>query len=234
MRYEALLFDIDGTLLDFSKAEAENIFDTLRASGIDPTSEMASAYSDINDSLWKLLEKGEIDRETLKYRRFELLFERYGITADAKKTSATYIALLEEKAYLYDGAIELCKYLSDRADAYIVTNGTLSVQESRLKKSGLLPYFKDVFISEKIGYAKPDPRFFEYAAERIPNFPKEKAVIIGDSLSSDIAGGIAYGIDTVWYSPDNKPVPAELADKITFVARSYAEIKDFLCDGGKK
>ena len=69
MRYEALLFDIDGTLLDFSKAEAENIFDTLRASGIDPTSEMASAYSDINDSLWKLLEKGEIDRETLKYRR---------------------------------------------------------------------------------------------------------------------------------------------------------------------
>ena len=117
---------------------------------------------------------------------------------------------------------------------YVVTNGTRSVQDSRLKKCGLLPYFDGVFISEKIGFSKPDTRFFEIATASIQSFDKKKTVIIGDSLSSDIAGGIAYGIDTVWFNPEGKPAPADMAGKITFTAKNYDEIYSFICNGGNK
>ena len=234
MRYDILLFDIDGTLLDFGLAEKEALRDALSEVGVVADDLIFEDYSKINDSMWKLLEKGELDRETLKVRRFRVLFDKYGIKADPEKMSVAYISALEKKAYLYDGAEELCRELHKKARIYVVTNGTRSVQDSRLKKCGLLPHLDGVFISEKIGFSKPDTRFFDIATASIQDFSKERAVIIGDSLSSDIAGGIAYGIDTVWFNPDGKTAPAAMAEKITFTAKNYGEIYDFLCNGGKE
>ena len=234
MRYDTLLFDIDGTLLDFLRSEKEALKDALSELGIAADDGMLKAYSKINDSLWKLLERGELDRETLKYRRFEMFAAEYGLKIDSKKLADLYVTALSKKGYVFDGAIELCQKAKKIAKTYIVTNGTLWIQESRLERSGLLPYFDGVFISEKLGCAKPDPMFFEKAAAEIGNFSKSKAVIIGDSLSSDIAGGIAYGIDTVWYNPTEKSVPEEFAGKITLVARNYGEIYDFILGGGNE
>lgn len=234
MNYKNLLMDIDGTLLDFHRSEREALKDALAALGVEADDRMLKGYSQINDSLWKLLERGEIDRQALKYRRFEMFIEKYGVKADSKKLAELYVNALSEKGYVFDGAIELCKALNERAKTYIVTNGTLWIQEKRLQVSGLLPYFDGVFISEKLGSAKPSPVFFEKVAAEINDFSKESTVIVGDSLTSDIAGGIAFGIDTVWYNPDGKPTPKELEGKITCVAKSYGEIFSFICEGDNR
>ena len=230
--YQTVLFDIDGTLLDFLRSERDAISDALYQMDIAVSDAMLDDYSRINDSMWKLLEQGKIERETLKYRRFEILFSEYGIDADAKRLSEIYMSTLSQKAHLFEGARELCRDVSTVAKTYIVTNGTKSIQECRLKKCGILPYFDGIFISEELNYAKPDARFFEAVASLIPDFSKERTVIIGDSLSSDIAGGLNFGIDTVWYNPQNKDVPAEFADKITFIARNYDDIRRMICGGG--
>lgn len=233
MKYEIVLFDADGTLLDFLRSEKEAVSEALKQMGVTPTEEMLTAYSAINDELWKQLERGDIQRSVLLYHRFELLFNRYGLTADAREMAATYMRCLSEKGYVIDGAEELCKDLFGKCRLYIVTNGTEIIQKGRFARSGLQPYFEEFFISEVIGFNKPDGRFFEHVASKIPDFSKEKAVIVGDSLSSDIRGGIGFGIDTCWYNPEGKPVPEEMSGLITYVAGSFDEILSFLEEGAR-
>ena len=231
MRYDTVLFDADGTLLDFLRSEAEALADALREIGTEPKREMIQTYSKINDGLWKQLERGEIERAVLAYRRFELLFERYGISFDAKRMAELYMTRLSTKGYCIKGAATLCRSLKERARLYIVTNGTEWIQRGRWAVSGLEEYFSEVFISEQIGYQKPDPRFFEAVAGEIPDFDREKTLIVGDSLTSDMQGGINFGLDTCWYNPDGKTASAELAGQLTYVVRSLEEIETIVTEG---
>ena len=204
LKYETILFDADGTLLDFARSEREAVTDALRELGVTVSDAMVDAYSEINDSLWKRLERGEIVKSVLFYHRFELLFERFHIVGDAHDMAKRYMEKLAHKGYLMDGAEELCRRLSQSARLYIVTNGTEFIQRGRLADSGLLPYVQDVFISDVIGYQKPRAEYFTYVAEYISSFDPARTLIVGDSLTSDMAGGIAFGIDTCWYNPAGK------------------------------
>ncbi len=229
--YGIILFDADGTLLDFHRSEREAVFEAFSEMGLSASGEMLDEYSRINDSLWKLLEKGGIEKNVLVYRRFEIFYEKYGISADARLTAEVYMDRLSEKGYLLDGAEALCRKLYGRAKMYIATNGVRSIQESRLTRSGLLKYFDGVFISECAGCEKPRREFFEYAARHIPDFDKIQAVIVGDSLSSDIRGGINYGIDTCWYTPTGAEAPKDIAPLITHTVRDFDGMYKILTKG---
>ena len=202
MRYDIVLFDVDGTLLDFHRSEREAVKEALAMSGIDADCEMIKKYSDINDGLWKMLERKEIERSVLLYRRFELFCEYYGYSADAKKIAVDYMNTLSTKAYFIAGAEELLKSLFGKVKMYVVTNGVEFIQRSRYARTGMDKYFDGLFISEAIGFNKPDARYFEYVAENIEGFDPSRTVIVGDSLTSDIKGGINAGIDTCWYNPE--------------------------------
>lgn len=222
MRYDFILFDADGTLFDFHKGEFEAVRETMEIMGITPSDELVLEYSAINDSLWKMLERKEITRPELLVRRFEIFCERFGFVVDIQKMARTYESHLSHKGYLFDGAEELCAKLAKTCSLYIVTNGVESIQKGRFSRLSLDRYFKQIFISGEIGCDKPDVRYFETVAERIPDFNKERAIIIGDSLTSDIKGGINYGIDTCWYAPNGNDAPKDM--DITYVARNYDDI----------
>lgn len=197
-----ILFDLDDTLLNFHLAEKIALTKTLMHLGIEPKDETLSRYSALNLSQWKLLEQQKITRDEVKIRRYQLLFDELGIDCSAEHAAEYYEDLLGVGHYFVDGAEELLKELSKDYHLYIVSNGTAKVQESRIKSSGIAAYLNDIFISQKIGFDKPNVKFFDYCFSRIPSFEKHETLIIGDSLSSDIAGGRNSGITTVWFNPD--------------------------------
>ena len=201
VKYKILLFDADETLLDFPASEKEALKKVLEHFGIRYSEEFRATFSAINLALWKQLEKGLVTRDIIRIRRFEQFVQTTGITADPKEMSALYVKFLGESCFVLPGAAELCEKLKEKYELYIVTNGIGTVQQSRLKKSGLLPYFKDVFISEEIGSQKPDKRFFDFIFAKIAEKDKSKFIIIGDSMTSDILGGINAGIDTCFFNP---------------------------------
>lgn len=226
MKYTTLLFDADGTLFDFHRSEAEAIREIMSLAGITPTDALVAAYSEINLSMWKLLERGEIQKSELFYRRFEVFCETFGFSADAKKMAHDYSAVLSQKSYLFDGAEALCQKLSQKAELYIVTNGLAAVQNGRYARCPLRPYIQKMFISDEIGYEKPDVRYFEAVTAQIPNFDRARTLIIGDSLSSDMRGGIAFGIDTCWYNPSGQPLPSDMP--ITHVVSNFDLMYDWI------
>lgn len=197
-----LLLDVDNTLLDFQMCQDHALRKAFEKYQITLTDEIYECYNEINHGLWKQLERGEIDRDTVLYSRFVRLFEKLGIDADGIAFEDDYQALLGEGAFLIEGAMQLIHYLYDHYDLYIVTNGVAATQYKRLKDSGIDEFMKDIFISESIGYQKPDIRFFDYCFEKIQGFEKDKTMIIGDTLTSDILGGNNAGITTCWYNPD--------------------------------
>ena len=196
-----VLFDVDDTLLDFGKAEAAAIRKTFERIGIPVTDELIRRYSEINAQQWSRFEKGEITREKLLTERFDILFSELGINVPSEMAQASYEYLLGIGHYFVDGAEELLEALKDKYELYIVSNGNASVQDRRLKSAGIIPYFKDIFISERVGFNKPSAEFFDACFEHIPGFEKDKAVIVGDRLSSDILGGINAGVKTCWFNP---------------------------------
>ena len=205
-----VLLDLDDTLLDFHRAEAEAIRHTLAKIGIDPTDDVVGLYSRINRSCWAKLELGEYTREEVLHKRFEMLFETLGTTGDPHETQKLYEYRLSLGAYYLDGAKELLDTLLDKYRLYLATNGIAAVQAGRVASAGIGKYFKERFVSEEIGYNKPSVEYFEACFKRIDDFKKEEAVIVGDSLTSDIKGGIAVGIKTVWYNPCGKAASTDL------------------------
>ena len=199
-----VLFDLDDTLFDFHRAEAEAIRHTLAEIGIDPTDETVALYSRINRSCWAKLETGEYTREEVLHRRFDMLFEALGVTGDAHETQKIYEYRLSLGAYYLDGAEELLDAVFGKYRLYLATNGIVNVQSRRIKDSGIGKYFDGIFVSERIGYNKPDKRFFDCAFSEIPDFKHSETVIIGDTLTSDILGGINAGIRTVYFNPHGR------------------------------
>ncbi len=196
-----VLFDLDDTLFDFHKAEKIALTKTLVHFGIDPTEETLALYSTINASHWKRLELGEISREEVKVGRYRELFKTIGVECDPVKATAYYESMLAIGHYFMPGAPELLEELYRKYRLYIVSNGTAKVQEGRIGSSGIAKYMDGIFISQILGANKPDKQFFDICFAEIPDFSLSETVIIGDSLSSDIKGGINAGITTVWFNP---------------------------------
>ena len=223
---EFLFLDLDDTILDFHMQESVAIRKTLSGAGIEPTDENCNLYSKINLRHWKMLELGEITREKLIWHRFAELFETLGVTADPKATAERYMDHLSEGHYFLPGAEEAVKALAKKYKLYLASNGAGRVQESRIASAKLAPLFKDIFISEEMGANKPDKAYFDACFARINGFDPAKAMIVGDSLSSDIRGGKNAGIYTCWVNPKGKTAPPE--SKPDFEIKSITELEEIL------
>ncbi len=207
---EYLFLDLDDTILDFKKAEAVAIHKTLLNAGITPTDENKALYSRINKAHWEMLERGEITREQVKVLRFVQLFEVLGVEGDPEVTSEFYLRLLGMGHWFLPGAQEALKALSKKYRLFLASNGNASVQKSRLTSANLYRFFERTFVSEEIGYNKPSKEFFQAAFAQIPGFDPAKAMMVGDSLSSDILGGNNAGIKTCWVNPSHAPGRADI------------------------
>ncbi len=200
----SVIFDLDDTLLDFHAAEHAALRLSLPQCGVQPTTALLDRYSVLNEQQWKLLEQGKLTRDEVKVRRFALLFAEYGIDAAAEEATARYERCLCDQHPLMAGALPLLEELKTRYALYVATNGSAAVQKKRIGDAGLTSFFEDVFISESVGADKPSAAFFAHCVARIPSFDPACTVMIGDSLSSDIAGGKNAGIRTVWFNPHHK------------------------------
>ncbi len=213
MNYKWLLFDLDGTLFDYDKAESialEKAFNEFNHE-FDPI--YNDAYLEINKLLWTDFEQGIITTRKLRVKRFEILFSKLGIKYDPELFSGCYLSYLSKETHLIEGAEIVLNSLFKKTGLALITNGIKEVQRSRLKKSTINKFFSDIIISEEIGAAKPDKLIFNAAFE-IMNHPLKKDVlIIGDSLSSDVKGGNDFGIDTCWFNPNHKPHESDISAK---------------------
>ncbi len=198
MKYTTLLFDLDDTLMDFGKAEENAIEKLMQKYSIPVTQENIQLYSQINKAKWVALEKGEITRKELFSTRFFDFFSTVGVEADGIKANEEYLSFLSEGRFVIDGAEDICRELKKTYGMYIITNGAKKAQQGRLKNLSLTECFDGVFISEEIGYNKPAKEYFDYVFEHICEKDKSKCLVIGDSLNSDIAGAVNYGVDCCW------------------------------------
>lgn len=213
--FEILLLDLDDTILDFRMAERVALCKTLRTFSLELTEEVCARYSVINQRYWEMLERKELTREEVLVGRFRELFEEYGIEADPLQVGLSYGENLREGHYFLPGAQETLEVLRNKYRLFLVSNGTAVVQYSRLRSAKLEPFFEKIFISQEIGANKPAKEFFDFCFSQIPDFTKEKAIIVGDSLTSDILGGKNAGIATCWVNPAHKSAPAELLPDYT-------------------
>ena len=207
---EFLFLDLDDTILDFHKAEKIAISKTFREFGIEPTDEVLMRYSQINKHCWHQLELGLWDRETVLVRRFELLFAEYGIVQAGTPVARAYEKNLGIGHWFLPGAEESVDALSKKYRLFLASNGTASVQAGRMTSANLYRFFEKVFVSEEIGADKPSMAYFNGCFAQIPDFDPRKAMIVGDSLTSDIKGGKNAGIATCWVNPQHKTAPEEL------------------------
>ncbi len=224
-KYKFLLLDADMTILDFKKCEKHALKEVLARREIRNDDETVEIYSRINDSCWKRLERGEIRKDFLKHERFRLFFEAIGADDDPYETAEQYAKGLETEFFVLPGAIETLNILRKEYELYIVTNGIASCQHARLAGSGVKELVKDIFISGEIGYEKPSREFFEAACARIPGFDASKALVVGDSLTSDIRGARNFGLDSCWLS-FGKAKP--LDETVTYVINDITGLPELL------
>ena len=210
-----ILLDLDDTILDFHASEAVAIVNTFETLGVPCDKTWLDRYIQINLEQWRLLETGAFTRDEILVRRFRLLYDEMGINVDPKKTQELYAHNLGMTHFFVDGAQEMLTNLSAKYDLYLVTNGIAAVQDPRLQASGILPYFKDVFISERVGYMKPQEEYFDAVFSKIGEHRRQESVIIGDSLTSDVLGGINAGIPTIWFNLRGNPPRQDITPTVT-------------------
>ena len=226
-KYDIFLFDADDTLYDFSKAEANALRIVFNNYGFYYTEEVLNKYIEINVQMWDSLAEGKITKEELQSLRFTRLFDHISVSCDAKDFNEKFLYELGKGAFLIDGALELCEYIiSQNKKIYIVTNGILATQTSRIKHSSIKEYISDFFVSENVGFQKPHPSYFDYVFSHIPQVEKDKILIIGDSLKSDIKGGNNAGIDSCWFNAEQMENNTGIVP--TYEVRGLLEVKKFV------
>jgi len=203
-KYTWLLFDADDTLFDYGQAEAGALRLTFEQLGVRFDPAYLPVYQRINRQIWQDFEQGKISAEALRTKRFELLFGAIGVSMDAERFSAAYLPNLATQSELTEGALEVVRALHSKYQLAIITNGLRDVQRPRLAQSAIRDYVADIVISEEVGAVKPERAIFDAAFQRMGQPGKDEVLLIGDSLTSDIAGGINYGLDTCWFNPEGK------------------------------
>ena len=227
LKYKYLLFDLDHTLLDFDVAEDIALTQLLEEEGVEDIQAYKDYYVPMNKALWKDLEQKKITKKELVNTRFAKLFAHFGIEKDGAYLAERYQFFLSKQGQTFPCVEDLLKNLiSQGYELYAATNGITFIQTGRLEQSGIAPYFKEIFISEQLHTQKPDAEFYEKIGACIPNFDKNHALMIGDSLSADIQGGQNAGIDTVWYNPQHLENTTQLHP--THEVHSYKDLLNCL------
>ena len=221
-----VFFDLDDTIFDYATSEIAALSTALKKAGIEPTDEVLKSYHGINIPLWQAYERKEASCEFIVVERFRQLFEKCGINSDPQKMEDIYETELGQNAHLVEGAREMLEELKKTCRIYAASNGLVKIQENRLKISDTAKYFDDVFTSERNGACKPNKEFFDYCFERIPDVKKEETVIVGDSMTSDIKGGINAGIRTIWFNRFKMPKMSGVVPDYEF--KTLDEIKEFI------
>lgn len=210
MKFKTLLFDVDDTLLDFQLTEKKALQALFQEEQLVLTDEIETMYKKINSQLWRDFELGKIAKETVTDTRFSSLFAQLNRQVDGKKMGEQYRYHLSQGHDLLGNSKEIIARLKPDYDLYIVTNGVAKTQYQRLNDSELTTFFDGIFVSEEVGYQKPMKEYFDYVFEQIPNFEREKAMIIGDSLVSDIQGGNWAKIQTLWLNPSKQQASSDI------------------------
>ena len=225
-RYDLVLFDADGTLLDFSRAQEHALMGMLKDLSLPVGEDTLSVYHQINLGYWHKLERGEITRPELVVARFAELLAHLGADGNPSVMEDGFQHYFREADFLIDGAAELCAALAPHCTLAIATNGDFRAQKRRVEKSPLKPYISYLIVSDEAGAAKPSPVFFDFALERCGFSDLSRVLMVGDSLSADMRGGSGYGIDTCWYNPEALPLPQDFA--VTYTVRELAPIADIV------
>ncbi|MBN2461238.1 MAG: YjjG family noncanonical pyrimidine nucleotidase [Candidatus Cloacimonetes bacterium] len=208
MQYTVILFDLDGTLMDYEKAEKQALENTFQIiAPRENVAELVKLYRLINRELWSDFEKKLISASALKVERFSRiagsdLLKGTSIKYTAMEMSQLYLGFLARYSYLIEGAEGILSFFHGKVLQIIISNGLSEVQYSRLQNSSLAQYLDHVFISEEVGFPKPDPRIFQHIFSHLPEADPHHSIIVGDNLTSDIKGGIDFGIDTCWFNPN--------------------------------
>ena len=221
-----ILIDLDNTLIDFNECARHSIMNIFEKLGFDYSEKVFEIFIEENIKIWKRLENGEITKAGLRANRWNIILKRLGIDYDGTIIEEAFENGVSMGAYPIDGAYELLDYLYGKYKLYIVSNGFRFVQENRLKIGDFEKYFEDIFVSEDVGIPKPANEFFDYCFKKLGNPKKEDIILIGDSLSADITGGINNGIDTIWFNRNNDILPETINP--TYAVSTLNEIKNIL------
>lgn len=229
MKYPIILMDADDTLLDFHRSERQALEDVFAGSGLPWSPQIRARYQEINTGYWKQYERGEVEKGALLVARFADLFRELGVQEEPAAFNHRYLEHLGSYAFELPFAGELCRRLAKNHLLAIVTNGNASVQRSRLEKSTLAPWISKVYISEELGCQKPDPAFFQAVFGDLGDPAPQDMILLGDSQTSDMLGGIRAGIDTCWYNPKGLPAAGQWTYEIS-------RLEDFLpiAEGGRQ
>jgi 2-haloacid dehalogenase len=231
MKHTLFLFDLDDTLLDFKASEKLSFVRTLASLGVHTGIDVLfPQYQAINIALWREFELGAVSKDFLKVERFRKTFAQNGLDLDPAAASHLYLESLSETVVLIDGAKQVCEALCAIGEVGIITNGVEYIQNRRIASSGLKDHISFVSTSEACGYAKPDSRFFDYAAKMARAFAHHETVIVGDRLDADILGANRFGIDSCWFNPDKlengtEAVPSCEVDSLHGILPALAGLK---------
>ncbi len=226
-RYPVVLLDADNTLFDFDAAEHKALLTVLRGRGYPTDQHTVDVYLSINTALWDAFNRGEVEQDFLLVERFRRFEQAMGGSHDPEAFNADYLAALSSNSDLIPGALELCRRLSGLdCTLAIVTNGSIVAQRGRYSASPIREYIPHLFISQEIGARKPDPAFFDHVCRKLGISDRRCAVVVGDSLSSDILGGNRAGIDTIWYNPHGTPLTGPALP--TYTAKDFSTIETII------
>ncbi len=220
-----VLIDIDNTLLDFDKCAQTAIKNACNLHGITYERRIYDAFSVINENFWKQIERGELTKDELHRIRWQTIFNHVGVNCDGQEFEKTFRKQVTETAETVDGAKDLLVYLSQKYTVGIASNAAHSQQVHRLEMAGLKDYIDKFFVSWDIGFDKPSKKFYDACVNGFGNPPRESIIMIGDSITADIEGGINSGLKTCWFNKTGAPVPNL---KIDYVVNELSEIKSFL------
>ena len=226
MKYHTILLDADDTLFDFRAAERQALTEILHEIGVNGSETDIEAYSAFNDSLWRKFERGETTKPEIYKNRFQFLLDRFSLTGDPIELNQAYLKKIADCSVLFDDAQTFVETLSKTFTLAIVTNGAEYAQKRRFSRSSIKPYIKYLFVSEEIGVGKPDIRYFEAVFDEMAITDKGKVLIVGDSLASDILGGLTAGIDTCWFNPDGKVNHTDICP--TYEIRALSDLYEYL------